>query len=159
MRARITMARRNSRTKPDKKRDPLAAAFLRSEWWRNAMIGCLLGLTAAVALLAAGIGHPLLDVVNVVSGVLVLGFVVSFVMAALTSMRLRRAAKVETAANPAQRKAPCPRMIGSSTSLRLCQGLPWASSTSGRTGRLPGAWPAFVVISVIIVGVLLLVRR
>ena len=159
MRARITMARHDSRTKPAKKRDPLTAAFLRSEWWRNAMIGCLLGLTAAVALLAAGIGHPLLDVVNVVSGVLVLGFVVSFVMAAFTSMRFRRAAKVETAANPAQRKAPM------STHDRIVYIVAFVSGTAvglvyiGSFGPAPWVWPAFVVISVIIVGVVLLVRR
>ncbi len=41
---------------------PLTAAFRRSEWWRYAMFGCLVGLIAVLALLSTEIGHPVRDV-------------------------------------------------------------------------------------------------
>jgi len=148
-----------SQGKPGRKRDPLTSAFLRSEWWRNAMIGSLLGLTAAVAFRAAGIRHPIADVVNVISWALVLAFIVSFVMAAVTSIRFRRVAKVEDTRIPAQRKAPM------SAHDRIVYIVAFVSATAvglvyiGSFGSVQWAWPAFVVISLIIVGVVLLVRR
>jgi len=137
----------------------LTAAFLRSQWWTYAMIACLLGLIAAVALLAAGIRHPLVDVVDVISWVLVLAFIVSFVMAAVTSFRFRRAAKVEETGIHALRKAPM------STHDRIVYIVAFVSATAvglvyiGSFGPVQWAWPAFVVISLIIVGVVLLIRR
>jgi Na+-transporting methylmalonyl-CoA/oxaloacetate decarboxylase gamma subunit len=123
------------------------------------MIGCLLGLAAAVSLLAAGIGHPLRDAVNVVSWLLVLAFVVSFVMAAVSSFGFRRAAKAESVVGPAQPKAPM------STHDRIVYIVAFVSGTAvglvyiGSFGSVPWAWPAFVMISLTIVGIVLLIRR
>ena len=137
----------------------MTAAFRRSEWWRYAMLGSLLTLVGAVALLSTGIGHPVRDVVNFVSGVLVLCLAISFVMAAITSFSFRRLANVEKRGLPSQPKAPMTRHD------RIVYVIAFVSATAvGLTyissfGPTPWAWPAFVVISLIIVGIVLLIRR
>jgi DMSO reductase anchor subunit len=94
----------------------------------------------------------MVDVVNVISWVLVLALIVSFVMAAVTSIRFRRAAKVEETGIPAQRKTPM------STHHRIVYIVAFVSATAvglvyiGSFGSVQWAWPAFVVISLIIVG-------
>jgi len=137
----------------------LTAAFRRSDWWRNAMIGCLLALIGAVALLSTGIDHPVRDVVNFVSGLLVLCFSVSFVMAAFTSFLFRREVSVETRGRPAQPKAPM------TTHDRIVYIIAFVSATAvglayiSSFGPTPWAWPAFVIISLVVVGIVLLIRR
>jgi len=80
-------------------------------------------------------------------------------MAADTSFRFRRVAKLEDTGSPAQRKALM------STHDRIVYIVAFVSATAvgfvyiGSFGSVQWAWPAFVVISLIIVGVVLLVRR
>lgn len=141
------------------KRDKLTATYRRSEWWRYAMLGCLLALIGAVALLSTGIGHPLRDVVNFVSGVLVLCFAVSFVMAAFTSFSFRRVANVEKRGRPSQPKGPM------TTHDRVVYIVAFVAATAvglayiSSFGPTPWAWPAFGIISLIVVGIVLLIRR
>jgi MFS family permease len=140
-------------------RDKLTAAFRRSEWWRYAMIGFLLALIVAVALLSTGIGHPVRDVVNFVAGVLVLGFSVSFVVAAFTSLSFRRVANAAKRRRPPQPKAPMTThdriVYVIAFVLATALGLAFISSF----GPAPWVWPAFVIISLVIVGIVLLIRR
>ncbi len=123
------------------------------------MIACLLALIAAVALLSSGIGHPVQDAVNFVSVVLVLCFVVSFVMAAFTSFSLRRMVNAEKRGRPAQPKAPM------TTHDRIVYVVAFVSATAvglvyiSSFGPAPWAWSAFVIISLIVVGIVLLIRR
>jgi hypothetical protein len=141
------------------KRDKLTAAFWRSEWWRYAMVGCLLALIGALALLSTGIGHPARDVVNFVSGLLVLCFSVSFVMAAFTSWSFRRVVSVEKRGGPAQPKAPM------TTHDRIVYIIAFVSATAIGLAYIssfqatPWAWPAFVIISLVVIGIVLLIRR
>lgn len=141
------------------KRDKLTAAFRRSEWWRYAMLACLLALITAVALLSTGIGHPVRDAVNFVSGVLVLCFAISFVMAAFTSLSFRRVANGEKRGHPSRPKAPM------TTRDRIVYIIAFVAGTAvglvyiSSSGPTSWAWPAFVIISLIIVAIVLLIRR
>ena len=123
------------------------------------MFGCLIALSAALALLSTAIGHPVRNVVNFVAGGLVLCFIVSFVMAAFTSIGFRRAANREKRGRPAQPKAPMSRHD------RIVYVIAFVSATAVGLAYIASfrsitwAWPAFVAISLIVVGVVLLVRR
>jgi hypothetical protein len=141
------------------RRDKLSVAYRRSEWWRYAMIARLLALIVAVALLSTGIGHPVRDAVNVVSEVLVLCFAISFVMAAFTSFSFRRVANEQKRGRPSQPKAPM------TTHDQIVYVIAFVAGTAvglvyiSSFGPAPWVWPAFVIISLIIVGIVLLIRR
>src|ERR1700687_583968 len=141
-------AGQRSRNKMAKKHDRLTAAFRRSEWWRYAMFGCLIALSAALALLSTAIGHPVRNVVNFVAGGLVLCFIVSFVMAAFTSIGFRRAANREKRGRPAQPKAPMSRHD------RIVYVIAFVSATAVGVAYIASfrsitwAWPGFVAIKI-----------
>jgi hypothetical protein len=146
------------KSRPPARRDEVDARFDRSMWWRNVMMGSLLGLIAAVALLATGIANPLRQGIGVVAVILAFCFSASFVMTALTAAQLRHLVARKNRGIP---KAP--RSISKRDLIVYL--IAFGSATLVGIGyvlsfrEISWAWPAFVTITFLVVGVILLLRR
>ena len=137
----------------------MTAASQRSDSWRNTTIGALIALVGGLSLLNTGIGDPVRAVVSFLTVAIVVILVVSFVMAAFTSARFRRAVSIQQYGRPPQPKAAISRhdrivyiiAFGSAAAVGVAYFGSWRS--------VPWAWPAFVSVYSIVVGIVLLTRR
>jgi hypothetical protein len=135
-----------------------AIRFHRSDWWRNVMMGSLVGLIVAVALLATAIENPRREGVGVVAIVLVICFSVSFVMTAITAAQYRHLVARKSRELPKVRRTTTKRdlmvyviALGAAAAV----GLVYVQSLRG----IEWEWPAFVAITFLVVGAVLVLRR
>ena len=122
------------------------------------MTGALLALIAAVALLATAIANPLRQGVVVVAIVLTVCFTASFVMTAVTAAQLRHLMARKNRGIPKVPRSMSKRDLiiyllafGSATLVGIAYVLSFRN--------ISWAWPTFVTITFIVVGVVLLLRR
>jgi uncharacterized membrane protein len=122
------------------------------------MVGSLLALIVTVVLLGAAIANPLRQGVVVVAIVLTVCFSASFVMTAVTAAQLRHLAERNSRGIPKE-----PRSTGKGDlivyvvafGLAAAVGIAYVMSFR----EISWAWPTFVTITFIVVGVALLLRR
>ena len=122
------------------------------------MTGALLALIAAVALLATAIATPLRQGVVVVAIVLTVCFTASFVMTAVTAAQLRHLMARKNRGIPKVPRSMSKRDLiiyllafGSAALVGIAYVLSFRN--------ISWAWPTFVTMTFIVVGVVLLLRR
>jgi hypothetical protein len=145
---------------PDRRadgRDDVAIHFHRTEWWRNVMMGSLVALIAAVALLATAIENPWREGDGFIAVVLTVCFSASFVMTAIRAAQLRHLRARMSRGLPKTRRPMTRRDLvvylvafGAAAAV----GLLYVQSQHG----IDWVWPTFVTIVFLVVGVVLLLR-
>lgn len=122
------------------------------------MMGSLLALIVTLVLLSTAIANPLRQGVVVVAIVLAVCFSASFVMTAVTAAQLRHLVERKNRGIPKAPRSISKRdWIVYVVAFGLAGAVGIAYATSFR--EISWAWPTFVTITFIVVGVALLLRR